>query len=386
MIRCVKCNEVSGIIKAGMVRQKQRYFCNHCSIYFSLDPGSDEHSTRPLIPTIKDIAKALGFSPSTVSKALHDHIDISEEKKALVLAKAAELDYRPNLIAASLRRQKTMTIGVVVPEFTHAYYPNILLETNRLANSAGYTLIITQSSNDPAFEIKNLNTLLANKVDGIIASVIFETKDFSHFQKMIDHQVPLVLFSRYPADLSCPRIKVDDFKGAYTAVQHLIDKGYKKIGYIGGPEHVTLCRERYEGYLAAMESNQLTTKKNWIIQETDVIPNAHMYAAQLLKQADRPDAIFAFSDPVAIAVVETARETDIPIPGEIGLIGFTEDPVSKYITPGITTMRQPFDIIAHKIMEAMFDLIKHGYTNHNCREQLLDALLVERESSNKGGS
>lgn len=244
MIKCIKCKEVSGIKKAGTVRQKQRYFCKHCTIYFTVE--ADEETGKPFVPTIVDIAKALGFSISTVSKALHNHIDISEEKKALVRAKAAEMDYRPNTHAASLRQQKTKTMGIIVPEFTQSYYPKIILEINNQLTRQGYTLVITQSNNDPNNELKNINTILANKVDAVIGSVTFESTDFSGFQKIIDHKIPLVMFSRYPPDLLCPRLKVNDFSGARTAVKHLVEKGYKKIGFIGGPGHITLCRERFD--------------------------------------------------------------------------------------------------------------------------------------------
>ncbi|MEO8173543.1 MAG: LacI family DNA-binding transcriptional regulator [Sediminibacterium sp.] len=365
-----------------MIRQKQRYFCRHCNIFF-ISEADNNVSGKPAVPTITDIAKELGFSISTVSKALHNHADISNEKKALVHAKAAELDYRPNTHAASLRKQKTMTIGIIVPEFTQSFYPKIILEINNLLTLHDYTLIILQSNNSPDNELKNINTLLDNKVDGIIGSVTFKTSILSGFQKIIGHRVPLVMFSRYPSGLVCPHIKVNDFLGAYQVVKHLIQKGYKKIGYIGGPDHISLCNDRYTGYLKALNEYDLETAESWIVQQSDVIENAQVYAARLLQQKNRPDAIFAFTDPVAIGVIEAARKLAINIPGELGLTGFSDDPISKYIQPGITTMRQPLALIAEKIVTNLIDLITNGYQSQHFPEELELAVLVERESSNK---
>lgn len=383
MIRCVQCNEVSGIKKAGRVRNKQRYYCNHCNLYFSLPETKETFLSRPSNITLKDIAEQTGYSTSTVSKALNNHPDISPDKKAAILAKAEELDYQPNKLASSLKKQKTLSIGMVVPEFTQSYYPQVILEINKKLTEAGYTLYITQSGEQYANEVNNIQSLLANRVDGIIGSVTFETKNFAHFQKVIDRKIPLVLFSRYPNDLACPKVKVNDFSGAYTIVKHLIEKGFKKVAHIGGPDHISVSYDRYNGYVQALKDYNLPIKENWIIRQPDVIPNAKKYAQQLLHQEDRPDAIFAFTDPVAISIIEVAREMNIRIPQQLGVAGFSDDPVSRHITPGITTMRQPFAQIAEQVVNNLLLLIKNGYAQTTYSEELAEAVLIIRESSNK---
>jgi DNA-binding LacI/PurR family transcriptional regulator len=382
MIRCTQCNQVSHIKKAGIVRQKQRYYCSQCQLYFNLDQ-QPESAVKKTIYTIKDIARELRFSTSTVSKALNNHIDISPEKKALIEAKAKELDYQPNKLARSLKQNRSGVIGLIVPEFTQSFYPRMIFEINKRLSEAGYTAMITQADNRYANEVTNIHSLLASRVEGIIASVTFETTDFCHLQKIIDRQIPLVLFSRYPSQLSCPKIKVDDFEGAYTVVQHLIRQGYKKIGHIGGPNHISVSSDRYKGYRQALADSGLHTSSSWIVQAPDVIEKATLYAHKLLSQPIRPDAIFAFNDPVAIAVVQEAKKLAISIPGQLGLAGFSDDPVSNYITPSITTMRQPIEAIATAIVDNLKRLLLNGYLPENTREQLLQATLVQRESSQR---
>ncbi len=362
------------------MRQKQRYYCSGCHLYFNLGQPTQNNGAKTVY-TIKDIARQLGFSTSTISKALNNHIDISPQKKALINAKAKELDYQPNKLASSLKQNRSGVIGLIVPEFTQSFYPRIILEINKRLSEAGYIVMITQADNRYANELTNINSLLASRVEGIIASVTFETTEFCHLQKIIDRQIPLILFSRYPAQLACPKIKVDDFAGAYTAVRHLITQGYKKIGHIGGPEHISVSSDRYKGYRQALADSGLTTCTSWIVQAPDVIEKAAVYARNLLTLANRPDAVFAFTDPVAIAVVQEAKKLGVSIPGQMGLVGFSDDPVSSFITPTITTVRQPIEAIAITIVDSLKQLLTTGYSHETNSEQLLKATLVQRESS-----
>ena len=254
MIKCTRCNHVHAIIRSGIVRGKQRYFCKDCNIYFTL-PGEtvmDMPQLKKHMTTIVDIAKALNISKSTVSRALHEHGDINPQTRAAVLEMARQLDYQPNLLAQSLVKSKSNTIGIIVPEFLTYFFPTIIMGAQQVAAQAGYNVIICQSQESYKTEVANANVLLANRVDGVLISMTKETKKFDHFKAFGRHGIPVVFFNRICDEMDTSRVLVNDYEGALKAVEHLIRNGYHNIAHIGGPPALLITHNRLNGYRDAL--------------------------------------------------------------------------------------------------------------------------------------
>lgn len=291
--------------------------------------------------TIKDIAKALNISTSTVSRALRNHPDISDETKKAVAELAKEMKYHPNSIASSLRNKRTETIGIIVPEIIHTFFSSAIAGVEEIAYKEGYKVIICQSNESYEKEIINIETLIAARVDGILASISNQTSIYDHFELALQRRVPLVFFDRVCETLETSQVVVDDFEGAFIATQYLIDTGCKRIAHIAGPEHLAICKKRKEGYLSALKHNGLPVDERLIIPCNLEQQDAINATEKLLLLAEKPDAIFAVTDPVAIGAHITIRKHGLRIPEDIALMGFTDDAVSKIIEPSISTMAQP---------------------------------------------
>jgi LacI family transcriptional regulator len=291
--------------------------------------------------TIKDIAKALNISTSTVSRALRDHPDISDETKKAVTALAKEMQYHPNTVAASLRNMRTETIGVIVPEIIHTFFASVIAGVEEVAYKEGYKVIMCQSNESYQKEIINLQTLIAARVDGILASISNQTTVYDHFELALQRKIPLVFFDRVCETLQTSKVVVDDFEGAVAATQYLIDTGCHRIAHIAGPENLAICRKRKEGYLSALTNNGLPIDESLIVECNLDQHDAMNITEKLLNLSEKPDAIFAVTDPVAIGAHIAIRRYGLKIPEQISIMGFTNDAVSEIIEPSITTMGQP---------------------------------------------
>jgi len=291
--------------------------------------------------TIKDIAKALNVSTSTVSRALRDHPDISDETKKAVGKLAKEMQYHPNSIASSLRNKRTETIGIIVPEIIHTFFASVIGGVEEVAYKEGYKVIICQSNESYGKEIVNVQTLVSARVDGILASISNQTTVYEHFELALQRKIPLVFFDRVCETLDTSKVVVDDFEGAFAATQYLIDTGCRRIAHITGPQNLAICRKRKEGYLSALSQNGLPIDECLIVECSLDQNDAVKVTAQLMQLAEKPDAIFAVTDPVAIGAHITIRKYGFKIPEQISLMGFTNDAVSEIIEPSISTMAQP---------------------------------------------
>jgi DNA-binding LacI/PurR family transcriptional regulator len=270
MIKCVKCEQVDSIMKAGYVRGRQRYLCKSCNYYFT--HSEKDASVASLYKrkrhqtTIIDIARSLGVSNSTVSRALHDHADISPETRQAVLEKASQLDYQPNQLAYNLVKSQTNTIGLIVPEFHNPFFPNVIIGAHEVLTQAGYNLTIMQSNESYQVEVSNAKAMLANRIDGLIISLTQETNNFEHLNVFAKRGIPLILFNRVCEQVDVPKVVVNDFEASFQAVEHLILNGYERIAHLGGPLSLLVSRERLRGYRAAMEKHGKTIEDHMIIQ------------------------------------------------------------------------------------------------------------------------
>ena len=393
MIRCSKCGQVHAITKSGVVRGKQRYYCKDCRVYFTIPPVTDIRSddydkavgSRPgHIATILDIARALNISKSTVSRALQGHTDIKEETRKAVVDMARQLDYQPNLLAKSLVKSKSNTIGIIVPEFVNSFFPTVIIGAQQIASEAGYNVLICQSQESVKTEIANTQVLLASRVDGVIISMTRETSNFDHFRVFERNGIPIVFFNRICEKINASRVMVNDYEGAYNAVEHLILNGYRRIGHISGPSNLRLSQNRLKGYLDALKAHGLPAHKKWVIHYDLTQENARSSAKKLLTQPSPPDAIFCVNDPAAIQTLLYAKRHGIKVPDELGIVGFSDDPISSIIEPQLTTVKQPVSEMGQIAMRILLEHIKKGMDRYSPGDTILPTSLIVRQSSVRG--
>jgi DNA-binding LacI/PurR family transcriptional regulator len=385
MITCVKCRQVENIMKAGFVRGKQRYLCKACHYFFTLAapaaPSTPHPPRRRHQTTIIDVARTLGVSNSTVSRALHGHPDISPETRQLVMDMAAQLDYQPNQLAYSLVKSLTNTVGIIVPEFFTQFFPNVIMGVQEVLSRAGYHLIIMQSSESYETEVGNTRAMLANRVDGIIASLSLETNNYDHFEIFEKRGIPVVLFNRVCHELKSPKVVVNDFGGAFRAVEHLIQNGYRRIAHLGGPPNLVISQERLRGYRAALQQYGYEVLPELILHGDLTPKKARIYGQYLLDMAQPPDAIFAVNDPTAIEILLLARAKGLRVPDDLGVVGFSDDPIAAHIGTGLTTVRQPTHQMGTLTAEMILRLINEEEDQWIAETRELETELIVRGSS-----
>lgn len=292
--------------------------------------------------TIKDIARELGISPSTVSRALKDHPDISPNTKKAVNELAEKLNYQPNIVALNLRQSKTNTIGVIIPEIVHFFFSTIISGIEDVAYSAGYNVILTQSNESQAREILDIKALFNSRVDGMLMSISRETTNFEHIESIINKEVPIVFFDRvYNTDQSS-KIIVDDFTGAKDATLHLIDQGCKRIAHLEGPPNLDISTQRLEGYKQALQEHNIPFSKELIaICPSGTIEEGKRATEKLLSLKNPPDAIFATNDPAAMGSMQAIKERGLKMPHDVALVGFSNWFFSALMDPPLSSVDQP---------------------------------------------
>lgn len=287
--------------------------------------------------TIKDIAKLLGVSKSTVSRALKDHPDISPETKEAVKSLAESFNYRPSQVAISLRLGKSKVIGLIIPKIYSFFFPSVVNGIEHVAHQHGYNLMILQSNELYENEVNNTNILLANNVEGILASVSRQTKNLDHFRHAISSNIPIVFFDRVPKDLSSDMVLIDDTKGAYEATKHLIEKGRNKTAIcIGNPE-LLISINRLKGYKQALEELNIPFREEYLMS-AETPEKAAEATARVLDLDDPPDSIFAISDLTMSGIVREIYKRKMKVPEQIALIGFCEDTFCLMYNPQLTSI------------------------------------------------
>ena len=307
--------------------------------------------------TIKDIAKELGISPSTVSKALKGHRDISDSTKQSVKALADKWNYKPDQIALSLKSGSSKIIGVIVPEIVHYFFSTVISGIEDLAFDSGYHVMFCQSSELYAREVKAVDTLLSSRVDGILVSMSKLTENYDHFRKIKDNGIPLVFFDRICDDIDTDRVIVDDEAGAFEAVSHLIETGCKNIIHLSGPPTLNIGKNRKEGYIRAMREHNMPVDENNIIR-CDSIESAALVVPVLLKRTNRPDGFFAVNDSTAAAAMKVITDMGFSVPGEISVVGFTSGLISDLTNPTLTSVEQHGYLIGKEAVRLLIDRLE----------------------------
>jgi LacI family transcriptional regulator len=292
--------------------------------------------------TIKDIARELGISPSTVSRALKDHPDISVATKKAVNELADKLNYQPNIVALNLRQKKTNTIGVIIPEIVHFFFSTVISGIEDVAYTAGYNVILAQSNESYQREITDMKALFNSRVDGMLLSISRETTNFDHIESIISKGVPIVFYDRMYNSPNSSKVIVDDYAGAKEAVNHLIEQGCKKIAHINGSPNLIISIDRFRGYTEALQENKLAVDDDLIVNcQSGTFEEGKKAALKLLSQKNIPDAIFAGNDPMAMGAMMAIKEKGLKIPQDVAIVGFSNWFFGELMDPSLTTVDQP---------------------------------------------
>lgn len=333
--------------------------------------------------TLSDIAKQLNISVSTVSRALHNHQAINENTKKRVIKLAEQLNYQPNMLALSLLKKKTNTIGIIVPEITSYFFSSVINGIQDLINDTGYRLIISQSEESFEKEKEILAALSRVRVDGFLISPTSETREYHHFNKLADNGTPLVIFDRDCDGLNADKVFVDDYDGAFQAVEYLIKTGCRRIAHITGPANLSISTHRLNGYLDALKKYNIPKEDQLIFNVKGFTPEYGVEAAKaLMKLPQLPDAIFAINDGIAIGAMYVIKEAGIQIPNQISVIGFDDELYSSYFIPPLSSVWQPVYDMGLLSARILLSKLK-GEKPAETRYEILKPELIIRASSRK---
>lgn len=329
--------------------------------------------------TIKDIAKILNVSVSTVSRALRDTYDVNKETKERILALATELNYKPNFNATGLAQGSTHNIGVVLPFITNYYFSTVITGIQEIAYNSNYNIILYITNDSSERELSIIQNLSLTRLDGLLVSVSSCSDSCSHFQEIIDEGVPIVFIDRVASNIEASKVMQDDYNGAFEAVEHLIESGYSKIAHIAGPKGLDFTEKRLNGYLDALKKHHINPREEWIIYSGFSQECGETDTCQLLECTERPDAIFAVNDRKAIGAILALKKKNILIGKEMGVIGFTDDPICTLISPSLSSIAEPAFNLGKTGCEL---LLKHINKKHSHpQEVILPGTLIAREST-----
>ena len=333
--------------------------------------------------TLKQIAKELDVSISTVSKSLRDSPEISEDTRQKVQAFAKLYNYKPNLIALSLKNKKTKTIGIIIPEIVHHFFATVISGIEHVANEHGYNVIVTLSDESFDKEVINMEMLANGSIDGFIMSLSKETqyrKDFHHITEVINQGMPVVMFDRVTNDILCDKVIIDDNLAAYEAVQNLINKGFKKIALITTVDYVSVGKLRTEGYMKALRTNDIKADENLIVKIED-IDNCSDQIENLIFN-NEIDAVFAVNELFAVTAIKAAKNIGIKVPEDLAIIGFTDGIISKYSSPSITTVSQNGIKMGGKAAKMLIERLEsEEEEEEHYKTEVIETHLVIREST-----
>ncbi len=325
--------------------------------------------------TIKDIAKALSISPSTVSRSLADHPDISKETKGMVLAYAKEHKYKPNPLATSLRTNQNKMIGVILPEVVHFFFSTVLSGIEDEAEKEGFRILVSHTREDYKKEVRAAQTMLEARVSGVLASVAKSTDEYEHFQELIDNDIPLVFFDRICKGILTDRVVVDDYNGVYSAVGYLIETGCRRVAFFGSPSQLAISNNRRMGYEDALIRNGIPVDPELIII-CDNYEDALEMTEKMLSLSNPPDAFFAVNDETAIGILNKAKTLGYRIPEDISVVGFDNLEIARVINPPLTTVSLPNRQIGNQAAK----LLLEGRKNERASAVVLPCPIIERES------
>ncbi len=334
--------------------------------------------------TIKHLAEELNITTATVSRALNNHPRISEATKKTVLALADKMNYRRNRIASSLRSGKTHTIGVIIPSAEINFFGSVVHGIESIANEKGYNILLYQSNEEAEYEKKAIDTFSDVQVDGVLASIAKDTRDVSHYIELRAKGIPLVFFDRSVNMVNIPSVVVDDFKGGFMATEHLLQQGYRRIAHISGQQHLKIFKDRLEGYKYALHAAEIEVEESLIYNGNVSIQAGKDAMEYYYSLPQPPDGIFAVEDFTALGVIKAAREKNIKIPDELGVIGFANESFDEHITPSLSSIDQQTVLMGREAFKLLLDQIDEKDLHHQKKVSvILEPVPCFRQSTQK---
>lgn len=335
--------------------------------------------------TIYDIARHLDISATTVSRGLKNHPAINKNTRKRIFTAAKELGYRSNLFASSLRSKKTHTLGVIVHRLNSYFVATVLAGMEDAANREGYNLIISHSLESAEKEVANAHTMFNKRVDGLLVSLAFDTRNIEHLKPFLAKGIPLVFFDRVFQHEDCISISIDNFQAGYNVTKHLLDKGYSRIMHLGGNMLRNVYSERLRGYKQALKDHNIEFDEK-LLYISNLNEQAGLEAADRILSmslTDRPDAVFASNDTAAAHCMIRLKHAGIRIPDEIGFVGFNNDPISKVVEPNLTTVNYPGYSMGEASVTALINHLNGVSNIKSTNSIILRSDLVVRQSSAK---
>jgi DNA-binding LacI/PurR family transcriptional regulator len=334
--------------------------------------------------TIYDLAKELNCSPSTISRALNNHKSIGKKTTREVQKAAARLGYRPNSIAASLRSNKSKTIGIMIARINSPFMSTLISGIEDAARKASYNVLISQSNESYENEVQNAKALYDSRVGGLIVSLAMETRDTSHFKQFLEKNIPVVFVDRVPKEFNSYRVIIDNYAAGYRATKHLIEQGCKRIAHFAGAQHVDLYNLRKKGYLDALQEGGLEIDESLIINmKTLSLEEGKQAMEDLLNKDNPPDGLFSANDTAAVGALLLAKKEGIRIPEDLAIIGFNDDPVTSIVEPSLSTVSHPArkmgELSSQKILEHSRDNLGSSVSEIT----MLDTEIIVRDSSRR---
>ncbi|MFS4455952.1 LacI family DNA-binding transcriptional regulator [Maribacter sp. 2304DJ31-5] len=331
--------------------------------------------------SIHEIAKLLDIHSSTVSRALNDSQKVAPKTKQLVLSKAEELGYKRNLIASNLRKNKTNTIGVVVPRISRHFFSSTIAGIEEVAYKSGYQIIICQSLEELDREKKIINNLISNQVDGILISSSMETTEHAHIQLAKDYGIPIVFFDRHVEGFDSNKVLIDDYRAAFMATDHLAKRGCVSIAHFAGPQGLEIYKNRLKGYKEALEENRIPYKEDFVLLSRLMEKDGANLAKKLLKLEPAIDGLFSANDTAAMGAMKYFKQKNIRIPEDVAIVGFSNEPASEIIDPPLTTIDQSGMTMGKMALDLLLDQINGKVTAH--KTIIMQSRLIERGSTGK---
>ena len=334
--------------------------------------------------TIKDIAKALGLSTSTVSRALRDSYQISPETKKLVLEYAKKINYSPNPIALSLKEKRSRSIGVIVCEIANSFFSQAINGIESIAYDKGYNVIITQSHESYEREVNDLQFLASRSIDGLLISVSSETKNFEHLRELQQKGLPIVFFDRIFDNIETHKVVVNNFQGSFDATNHLIKNGYRRIAHLANSESLSITRERIDGYREALRRNGIEIIESYIRHCAHggmIYQEVEDALDQIMKQPEIPEAVFAAGDKLTTGFLRYYKAKGVKIPEDIALAGFSNLDLTDLLNPSLTVVRQPAFEMGKAATNLLLSQVESKRPVTGFQKIVLDPELLIRDSS-----
>ena len=331
--------------------------------------------------TIYDIAQKLHISSATVSRGLNNHFSVNKKTQKIIIETARSMGYRSNLFAKNLRHQKTRTLGIIVQTLNSNFIASVLSGIEQVANKAGYNLIISQSQESQAKEAINAEAMFNRRVDGLIVSLAFDTKNVSHFDSFFNKDIPVVFFDRVSFGQSSTNVVIDNFKAGYEATRHLISQGCKRIAHITGNLTRNVYADRMKGYQLALMENKIPFDEQYVIVNNMDEPSAIEAAKKIIAMETMPDGIFIANDNCAAVLMQALKDAGYSIPGDIAIVGFNNDIISRVVNPKISTINYPGQQMGEIVANALINHLEGKANLLATSTIIIKSDLIIRESS-----